>query len=147
MAEPTHNMPMLLADAKRWFDDALAASMRAAGEQPVTSAQGQIFARLDDGGTTVSEVARRLGVTRQTVHQAVHALLAMGLLEQVPDPSSARSRLVRMTAEGRRVHARAQATLTVVEGVLADRIGTDPAQALRHALLLPRGEPPLVEAP
>lgn len=147
MAEPTYNMPLLLADAKRWFDDALTASMRAAGEQPVTSAQGQIFASLDAEGTSVSEVARRLGVTRQTVHQAVHGLVAMGLLEQVPDPSSARSRLVRMTAEGGRVHGRAQATLSVVEGVLADRIGAGPAGALRAALLLPRGEPPLVRAP
>ncbi|MDT0608994.1 MarR family winged helix-turn-helix transcriptional regulator [Streptomyces lancefieldiae] len=145
--EAPHNMPMLLAGARRWFDDALMASMRAAGEQPLSSAQGQVFALLDAEGTTVAELARRLGVTRQTAHQAVHGLLALGLLEQVADPSSARNRLIRITAEGMRVHRRAQATLTVVEDVLAERIGAAAATALRDALTLPRGEPPVVEAP
>ncbi|MEV5886584.1 MarR family winged helix-turn-helix transcriptional regulator [Streptomyces sp. NPDC052020] len=147
MTESAPNLPLLLAGAKRWFDDALTASMLAAGEQPLTSAQGQVFAFLDAEGTTVAELARRLGVTRQTAHQAVRGLLALGLLEQVPDPASARNRLIRITAEGARVHRRAQATLTVIEGALADRIGTEAAAALRHALALPRGEPPVVEAP
>jgi DNA-binding MarR family transcriptional regulator len=147
MTESAPNLPLLLAGAKRWFDDALTASMRAAGEQPLTSAQGQVFAFLDAEGTTVAELARRLGVTRQTAHQAVRGLLALGLLEQVPDPASARNRLIRITAEGARVHRRAQATLTVIEGALADRIGAEAAAALRHALVLPRGEPPVVEAP
>ncbi|WP_344609412.1 MarR family winged helix-turn-helix transcriptional regulator [Streptomyces glaucus] len=147
MTRPAPNMPLLLADAKRWFDDSLMASMRAAGEQPLTVAQGQIFARLDAEGTTVAELSRRLGVTRQTAHQAVHGLLTLGLLEQIPDPASARNRLIRTTAEGARVHRRAQAALAVIEGVLSDRIGRDNAAALRHALTAPRGEPPLVEAP
>ncbi|MEU6102022.1 MarR family winged helix-turn-helix transcriptional regulator [Streptomyces flaveolus] len=145
--EAAQNMPLLLAGAKRWFDDALMASMRAAGEQPLSSAQGQVFALLDPGGTTVAELARRLGVTRQTAHQAVHGLLALGLLEQVPDPSSARNRLIRITAEGARVHQRAQATLAVIEDALAERIGAEAATALRTALTLPRGEPPVVGAP
>ncbi|AKZ59556.1 putative MarR-family transcriptional regulator [Streptomyces ambofaciens ATCC 23877] len=145
--EAAQNLPLLLAGAKRWFDDALTASMRAAGEQPLSSAQGQVFALLDAEGTTVAELARRLGVTRQTAHQAVHGLLALGLLEQVPDPASARNRLIRITAEGARVHRRAQATLAVVEEVLSDRIGVAEAAALRAALTLPRGEPPVVAAP
>ncbi|MEU9592122.1 MarR family winged helix-turn-helix transcriptional regulator [Streptomyces sp. NPDC048219] len=145
--EAAPNMPLLLAGAKRWFDDALMASMRAAGEQPLSSAQGQVFALLDPEGTTVAELARRLGVTRQTAHQAVHGLLALGLLEQVPDPSSARNRLIRITTEGVRVHRRAQATLAVIEDALAERIGEEAAAALRTALTLPRGEPPVVRAP
>ena len=147
MTEAAQNLPLLLTGAKRWFEDALEASMRAAGEQPVSSAQAQVFACLDAEGTTVSELARRIGVTRQSAHQAVHGLVAMGLLEQVPDPASARSRLIRMTAEGTRVHHRAQDTLAVIEGVLADRIGRQATTALRDALTLPRGEPPVVEAP
>ncbi|MEV0981646.1 hypothetical protein [Streptomyces sp. NPDC049915] len=45
------------------------------------------------------------------------------------------------------MHARAQAVLARVEEVLAERIGAGPAAALRAALSLPRGEPPLVRAP
>ncbi|MGW7052775.1 MarR family winged helix-turn-helix transcriptional regulator [Streptomyces sp. NPDC054887] len=147
MTSAARNLPQLLTDAKRWFDDALLASMRAAGERPVTVGQAAVFAALDDGGTTVSELARRTGVTRQTAHQAVHALIGMGLLEQAPDPASARSRLIRPTDEGARVHRRAQDTLAVIEGVLAERVGDDALRALREALSAPRGEPPLVRAP
>ncbi|WP_030689858.1 MarR family winged helix-turn-helix transcriptional regulator [Streptomyces globisporus] len=147
MTTPARNLPQLLAEAKRWFDDALLASMRTAGEQPLAVGQAAVFAALDDEGTTVSELARRMGVTRQTAHQAVHALIGMGLLEQAPDPASARSRLIRPTAEGARVHRRAQDTLAVIEGVLAERIGADAVAALREALTTPMGEPPLVEAP
>ncbi|MFE9393974.1 MarR family winged helix-turn-helix transcriptional regulator [Streptomyces flavidovirens] len=147
MTTPARNLPQLLIEAKRWFDDALLASMRAAGEQPVTVAQAAVFATLDDEGTTVSELARRIGVTRQTAHQAVHGLIGMGLLEQVPDPASARSRLIRATDEGVRVHRRAQATLAVIEDVLAERIGIAAVTALREVLTTPLGEPPLVQAP
>ncbi|MFI9771166.1 MarR family winged helix-turn-helix transcriptional regulator [Streptomyces sp. NPDC052415] len=147
MTTPAPNLPQLLTEAKRWFDDALLASMEAAGEQPVTVAQAAVFATLDEQGTTISELARRIGVTRQTVHQAVHGLIGMGLLEQVPDPASARSRLIRPTAEGARVHQRAQAALAVIEGVLADRIGAAAVSALRLALTASWGEPPLVRAP
>ncbi|MBT2440217.1 MarR family transcriptional regulator [Streptomyces sp. ISL-36] len=147
MTAPALNLPQLLTEAKRWFDDALLASMRAAGEQPVTVGQAAVFAALEEEGTTVSGLTRRMGVTRQTAHQAVHALIGLGLLEQAPDPTSARSRLIRPTAEGARVHRRARDTLTVIEGVLAQRIGTDAVSALREALTIPMGEPPLVEAP
>ncbi|WP_228973322.1 MarR family winged helix-turn-helix transcriptional regulator [Streptomyces sp. DH12] len=147
MATPARNLPQLLTEARRWFDDALVASMRAAGEQPVTVGQAAVFAALDEEGTTVSELARRMGVTRQSAHQAVHALIGMGLLEQAPDPASARSRLIRPTAGGARAHRRAQDTLAVIEAVLAQRIGADAVGALREALTAPMGEPPLVEAP
>ncbi|MFD0690649.1 MarR family winged helix-turn-helix transcriptional regulator [Actinomadura fibrosa] len=147
MADAAPNLPQLLGEARRWFDDALLAGMRAAGERPVTVAQASVFATLDAGGTTVSELARRIGVTRQTAHQAVHGLIGMGLLEQVPDPASGRTRLIRTTAEGDRVHRRAQAALAVIEDVLAERIGAAGTRELRRLLTLPWGEPPDVRVP
>ncbi|MFE0523396.1 MarR family winged helix-turn-helix transcriptional regulator [Streptomyces sp. MBT33] len=147
MSHRPANLPQLFAESRRWFEDALFASMEAAGEQPVTSTQASVFALLDDEGTTVSELARRIGVTRQTAHQVVHALIGMHLLEQVPDPGSARRILIRTTAEGRRVHERAQATIAVIESVLADRIGAAAVDVLRQTLTADWGEPPLIAAP
>ncbi|MFC6879346.1 MULTISPECIES: MarR family winged helix-turn-helix transcriptional regulator [Actinomadura] len=147
MTETASNLPRLLGEAKRWFDDALFTGMEAAGERPVTVAQAAVFSVLPAEGCTISEIARRIGVRRQTVHQAVHGLIGMGLLEQIPDPASARNRLVRTTAEGARVHRRAQATLTVIEDVLAQRIGAASTGELRRLLSLPWGEPPRVQVP
>ncbi|MGR6919100.1 MarR family winged helix-turn-helix transcriptional regulator [[Actinomadura] parvosata] len=147
MTQPARNLPQRLAEARRWFDDGLLASMERAGERPLTIAQAWVFATLDDTGTTVSELARRMGVTRQSAHQAVHGLIAAGLMEQVPDPSSARARLIRTTEEGRRAHELAQRCIAVMEGVLAGRLGEPAVAALRAALETPWGDPPIVTVP
>ncbi|MCT7353055.1 MarR family winged helix-turn-helix transcriptional regulator [Streptomyces sp. 15-116A] len=135
-------LPQLLGDARRWFEEGLLTAMEAAGATPVTPTQTQLFAVLDEEGTTVSELARRMGVTRQTAHQAVHGLVAAGLLEQAPDPTSARRRLIRRTPEGQRAHRQAGAVLDRLEDELAARIGRDAVIALRAALETPWGRPP-----
>ncbi|MFI0743317.1 MarR family winged helix-turn-helix transcriptional regulator [Streptomyces sp. NPDC021100] len=136
------NLPQLLGDARRWFEEGLLAALEADGAAPVSPTQVQLFAALDDQGTTVSELARRMGVTRQTAHQAVHGLVAAGLLEQTPDPASARQRLIRRTAEGERAHRRAGLILERLEEQLAERIGREQTDALRTALEAPWGQPP-----
>ncbi|WP_438387987.1 MarR family winged helix-turn-helix transcriptional regulator [Actinopolyspora saharensis] len=138
------NLPGLLGEARRWFEEALSQSLERSGEVPVSPPQIQLFAVLDEQGATVSELAQRTGVTRQTVHQAVHGLVDAGLLEQGPHPSSARQRLIRRTAEGERVHRRASAILAELEERLAERIGRGAVAALREALEAPWGEPPAV---
>ncbi|MFH8343962.1 MarR family winged helix-turn-helix transcriptional regulator [Streptomyces sp. NPDC018045] len=139
---PRRTLPQLLGDARRWFEDALLTAMNAAGGPPVTSTQVQLFAALDTEGTTVATLARRMGVTRQTAHQAVHGLVAAGLLEQVPDPASARQRLIRRTPAGERAHHQAERLLRDLEHQLAERIGHDTVTALREALEAPWGPAP-----
>ncbi|MFJ8821155.1 MarR family winged helix-turn-helix transcriptional regulator [Streptomyces sp. NPDC102467] len=142
MTGTRRDLPQLLAEARRWFEEGMLAALESEGVPAVTPPQVQLFAALDEDGTTVAELARRMGVTRQTVHQAVHSLVADGLLEQVPDPSSARQRLIRRTAEGRHAHERARRALDRLEERLADRIGAAGVAAMRSALEEPWGEPP-----
>ncbi|MGA4849119.1 MarR family winged helix-turn-helix transcriptional regulator [Streptomyces sp. G5(2025)] len=142
MSSTQRDLPQLLGEARRWCEEGLFAAMEAAGETPVSPTQVQLCSVLDDEGTTVSELARRMGVTRQTAHQAVHGLVAAGILEQAPDPASARQRLIRRTAEGERVHRLAKAALARIEEQLAGRIGADLVVALRTALETPWGPPP-----
>ncbi|MFC7307889.1 MarR family winged helix-turn-helix transcriptional regulator [Streptomyces monticola] len=135
-------LPQLLGDARRWFEEALLATLAEAGAAPVSPTQTAVFAALDEEGTTVSELARRMGVTRQTAHQAVHGLIGIGLLEQAPDPASARRRLIRRTPEGLRTHHLAERILADLEQTLARRLGPETVTALRAALEAPWGEPP-----
>ncbi|WP_106400146.1 MarR family winged helix-turn-helix transcriptional regulator [Actinocorallia populi] len=135
------NLPQLLGDARRWFDEALAEAMRAAGEKPVTIGQQAVFAALDPGGTTVAELSRRMGVTRQSTHQAVQALVRLGLLEQSPDPASARRLRTVMTEEGHRVDRVARAQIARLEEELAGRIGGAALRELRRALSADWGPP------
>ncbi|MDQ0797978.1 MarR family winged helix-turn-helix transcriptional regulator [Streptomyces sp. B1I3] len=141
MYPPRPNLPQLLLDARRWFEEGLLASLEAAGIAPVSPAQLELFAVLDEEGTTVAELARRMGVARQTTHQAVHGLIASGHLEQVADPAHGRQRLIRRTQEGARTHRKALGVLERLEEELEARIGIDMVAALRAALEMPWGEP------
>ncbi|MFH9425702.1 MarR family winged helix-turn-helix transcriptional regulator [Streptomyces sp. NPDC017529] len=142
---PDRNLPQLLADAKHWFDTALAAAMADAGERPITLGQQNVFAHLPPDGATVSDLARWMDVARQSAHQAVHALIGMGLLEQTPDPASARRRIIVMTAEGRRVHRLARTLIARLEDDLGKRLGPPTLTTLRQTLERPWG-PAALEA-
>jgi DNA-binding MarR family transcriptional regulator len=49
---------------------------------------------------TVPQIARRMGLTRQSVHTTVNRLLAAGLVELAPNADRRRSQLVRLTEAG-----------------------------------------------
>ncbi|GAB2861740.1 hypothetical protein GCM10022221_71790 [Actinocorallia aurea] len=138
----TRNIPQLLGTARQWFETALGAAMEADGEQPISWAQQLVFSALDPDGTSIAELARRMGVARQSAHQAVHALIAMGLLSQAPDPGSARRRLIRMTEEGLRVDAVARSHIARLERILASRIGAAAVSSLTEVLRADWGPPP-----
>ncbi|PRW63520.1 MarR family winged helix-turn-helix transcriptional regulator [Actinopolyspora mortivallis] len=140
-----HNLPQLLGQARRWFEEALLETLRKRGQTPVSPTQLQLFSVLDERGATISELAQWMGVTRQTTHQAVHGLMDAGLLEQSPHPESASRRLIRRTRLGRQLHGEAEAVLDELERELARRIGSDTVEQLRTALEASWGEPPNVD--
>jgi DNA-binding MarR family transcriptional regulator len=80
----------------------LAAGDRLAAEHGLTSARWQVLGAiaLAQRPLTVPQIARRMGLTRQTVHTTVNRLLADGLVELVPNADHRRSQLVRLTELG-----------------------------------------------
>jgi DNA-binding MarR family transcriptional regulator len=80
----------------------LAAGDRLADEYGLTSARWQVLGAiaLAKRPLTVPQTARRMGLTRQSVHTTVNRLLADGLVELVPNADHRRSQLVRMTELG-----------------------------------------------
>jgi DNA-binding MarR family transcriptional regulator len=55
------------------------------------------------GPRTVPQVARRLGVTRQSVQRVANLLAAEGLIESAANPDNARSPLFRLSKRGEEV--------------------------------------------
>jgi DNA-binding MarR family transcriptional regulator len=74
----------------------------AAGEG-LTSARWQVLGALALAGQplTVPQIARRMGLTRQSVHATVGHLVADGLLRLVPNADHQRSQLIQLTGFGR----------------------------------------------
>jgi DNA-binding MarR family transcriptional regulator len=77
-----------------------------AGED-LTSARWQVLGAiaLADRPLTVPQIARRMGLTRQSVHATVKRLIADGLVELAPNADHRRSQLVRLTNLGERKYA------------------------------------------
>ena len=74
-----------------------------AGEEGLTSARWQVLGAivLAERPLTVPQIARRMGLTRQSVHATVKQLVGQGLLELAPNADHRRSQLVQLTEAGR----------------------------------------------
>jgi DNA-binding MarR family transcriptional regulator len=76
---------------------------RLGAAEGLTSARWQVLGAiaLENRPLTVPQIARRMGLTRQSVHVTTKALIDAGLLELVPNADHRRSPLVAMTELGR----------------------------------------------
>ncbi len=74
-----------------------------AAEHGLTSARWQVLGAvaLAQRPLTVPQIARRMGLTRQSVHMTVNRLLADGMVQLVPNADHRRSPLVALTERGR----------------------------------------------
>lgn len=75
--------------------------------QGLTSARWQVLGAiaLADRPLTVPQIARRMGLTRQSVHATVKRLVRDGLLELAPNDDHRRSQLVSLTQLGRATYS------------------------------------------
>jgi DNA-binding MarR family transcriptional regulator len=88
-----------LRDVWGHFNSELLAGIK--GRYPqATTATNQLMLMIDVEGTTVSELARRVGVTKQSMADSVGSLEAQGLVTRHPDDHDRRARLVTLTDEG-----------------------------------------------
>lgn len=81
----------------------LRAAFAAAGLDGIRPAQAVALVPLAAGGLHASDLAQRLGVSRQAVAQAIAALERHGYVTRGPNPVDARARVIELTARGRQV--------------------------------------------
>jgi DNA-binding MarR family transcriptional regulator len=74
-----------------------------------STARWQVLAVVEDAPATVAQIARILGLARQSVQRVADALAATGLVRYVDNPRHRRARLVELTDRGRGVLGRIQA--------------------------------------
>jgi DNA-binding MarR family transcriptional regulator len=80
----------------------LAAGDVLAGREGLTSARWQVLGAvaLAEQPLTVPQIARRMGLSRQSVHATAARLVASGLVQLIPNADHRRSQLVRLTGLG-----------------------------------------------
>lgn len=99
-----------------------------AADAGLTSARWQVLGAvaLAEQPLTVPQIARRMGLTRQSVHATVKRLVGEGLLELSPNADHRRSQLVSLTEAGATAYAALDARQAAWVNRVAD--GIDPAE-------------------
>jgi DNA-binding MarR family transcriptional regulator len=107
-----------------------------AASEGLTSARWQVMGAiaLAERPLTVPQIARRMGLTRQSVHATVKRLLADGLVELVPNSDHRRSQLARLTELGKERYAALHRRQARWVNRLADGIGRSELDATARVL-------------
>ena len=113
------------------------------GFADVTLTDTTLLANLDTAGSSVTDLARRAGVTRQSASQQVAALVKAGYLTAEASPTDRRASLVIQTDKGRDLLATALEVVAALEAQYATALGPRRHAQLHHALdaLLEHGDP------
>jgi DNA-binding MarR family transcriptional regulator len=118
------------------MNDALLSHLTAQGWPALNRSESLVFAHIDFEGTSRAELARRIGITKQSMQAIVTTMIASGLLEVRPHPHDGRASLVGLSAYGRRMAGAAKACLVAQERAVENRVGAARMASLRDALAI-----------
>ena len=110
-----------------------------------------LLPHLDFEGIRLTELAARVGVTKQAVGQLVDDLAALGLVERLDDPTDKRAKRIRFSRRGYGVLMQGLGVLRELEAGLAAKLGTRRMRELHQTLKLMiavlEDDPPRAESP
>ena len=136
LREPSDpDFAILVVAATRAVADRLQAAMTAAGHAQMRPPFGFVIRALAEAGLTLTELAERLGVTKQAAIKVVDEMEAQGFVERRPAPSDRRSKIIGLTERGRDVRRTALATSHRMEDELRAVLGDADVDAARRVLL------------
>jgi DNA-binding MarR family transcriptional regulator len=132
---PDADLARLLLGATRAFEHEMLARLAQAGLDMLAPRHLTVLRALDAGaGARASAIARDAGVTRQAVAQVVAELEQLGIVEQAPDATDARAKLVRYTTFGLDGYRRALAVFTEFEREHVELLGPTRIATLKQDL-------------
>ena len=97
---PGFHLPLLLARAFRELIDELHAELAAGGHADARPLHGFALQAVGPAGATISELGRRLGVSKQAAAKTARNLEELGYVAREPSPDDARASLLRRTPRG-----------------------------------------------
>jgi len=137
---PRPYLRTLLLRRTEWMEARVLEAARRNDYAGITPAMNRLFGHMRSRPVGLSDLARRLGVSRQAVHEIVRQAQAMGLVELFASPDDARIKLVRFTEAGWAMSESAARELRAIERSLAERIGECDLETLCRILALPWSE-------
>jgi len=124
----------LLLARSEWMEERVMRGARRNGYGFVTPAMNRLFAHMGRQPIGLSELARRLAVSRQAVHKLACEAASHGLVEFIESDKDGRVKLLRFTTQGWAMSANAAQELQCIEQELIDMLGEADVAELRRIL-------------
>lgn len=86
---------LLFKCARLLNEQALARVEQAEGAPRIRPAHTSLFPHIDLAGTRLTELAKRMGISKQAVGQLVDELEQLEVIERIADPEDGRAKLIR----------------------------------------------------
>ena len=136
MAHATReNLGYLLAKASQRWNERLQAGFAEAGFPEVRASYGSVLIPLlEEDGLRMGEIARRAGLSKQTITTMVRLCERDGLVERRPDPEDGRATRVHLTVRARHFQPAAERVLGRLERDVEGSIGVRRLGELRGSL-------------
>src|SRR5262245_12950733 len=128
------NLGRLLLTAFSYWEREIMTKLHAAGFRDVRPAHLGVMRQLDLGGTRITEVAERAGVTKQAMGQMVADCEKLNLVTTVPDVTDGRAKVVLFTNRGRTLIAKSRAIIARTEKEIEQMLGSAHYANFRAAL-------------
>ncbi len=123
--EPNRYIGATIRVVWQWVRDQIYAGVVAGGYEDLNAAHVGLWRYPGLDGLRPSELADRIGITKQSVNDLLGHLERQGYLQRVPDPSDGRARVIRLTSRGRRleqtIYSQAQAAQMRIAEILGPR--------------------------
>ena len=130
------NLKQLLIARNDWLSSEIFKGAKAAGYGSLTESEARLLAHMAGKPMSMSELARRLSISRQAVHKTVAELESRGVLEVQNDPQRGNSKLVIYTAKGKELNATGVKIIAQIEARIAEQIGAKDLETLKRILAL-----------
>ncbi|NEE30945.1 MarR family transcriptional regulator [Streptomyces sp. SID7982] len=130
---PGNALPFLLLGAFRALIDELHRQLAEQGHPELQPAHGFALQMISRGGS-ITDLGRRLGVTKQAAHKTVIGLEGLGYARRQPSSTDRRRTDVVLTERGAEALALSGAILNQLRDAWASRVGEDRMRVLEDVL-------------
>jgi len=146
MSRQTGLLVAQLLNRFMWFDGALQRNLEKRGWGGVRRLESMTMIYVHAGIRRPSELARLIGVTRQSMNTALRELEDKKLVRLQPDPEDKRCKIVEFDPAGAAMRHEALNVIEELEALLDERLGEGTADRLAGILDADWGEAPLLNA-
>jgi DNA-binding MarR family transcriptional regulator len=130
----TNNLKALLQEKIWLLDNRLQQKRLSTSYKTLTEAEARILAVLRGEELTISEIARKLAVSRQAVHKTISNLVKRQLLKLHRTEGNSRDKRIIFTQAGEKMKNEAAKTLQELEKEVETAIGSRNLQLLKSLL-------------